>query len=65
MLSINCECTLSYLKRVENTINLIVLQDELAIILIVDITQETEIKGHPPHVKTCTTELGEYLELQC
>ena len=63
MLSINCECTLSYLKRVENTINLIVLQDELAIILIVDITQETEIKGH--HTLSCTTELGEHLELQC
>ena len=46
LLSKNCECTLSYLKMTENIINMIVLQDELPILLAVEITHETQIKGH-------------------
>ena len=38
--------TLSYLKLAENIIKKIVLQDELPIILTLEISHETQIKGH-------------------
>ena len=42
-------------------INMIVLQEELPIILIVEITLETQIKGHQTHKNIWTAELGEYV----
>ena len=42
-------------------INMIVLQEELPIILIVEITLETQIKGHQTHENIWTAELGEYV----
>ena len=48
-----------------NIINKIVLQDELPIILTVEISHETEIKGHPVYKDIWAPELGEHLEVQC
>ena len=59
-----CECTLFYLKMAANIINKIVLQDELPIILTVEISHETQIKGH--HVYKCLwAPEFEHLEVQC
>ena len=48
-----------------NIINKIVLQDELPIILTVEISHETQIKGHHVYKNIWTPELGEHLEVQC
>ena len=61
---------LSYLKMAENIINKIVLQDELpivltVIILTVEISHETQIKGHHVYKNIWTPELVEHLEVQC
>ena len=48
-----------------NIINKIVLQDELPIILTVEISHETQIKGHHVYKYIWATELGEHLEVQC
>ena len=48
-----------------NIINKIVLQDELPIILTVEISHETQIKGHHVYKDIWAPELGEHLEVQC
>ena len=48
-----------------NFINKIVLQDELPIILTVEISHETQIKGHHVYKDIWAPELGEHLEVQC
>ena len=48
-----------------NIINKIVLQDELPIILTVEISHETQIKGHHVYKDIWAPELGEQLEVQC
>ena len=48
-----------------NIINKIVLQDELPIILTVEISHETQIKGHHVYKDIGAPELGEHLEVQC
>ena len=48
-----------------NVINKIVLQDELPIILTVEISHETQIKGHHVYKDIWAPELGEHLEVQC
>ena len=48
-----------------NITDKILLQDELPIILIVEISHETQIKGHHVYKEIWTPELGEYLEVQC
>ena len=60
-----CECKLFYLKIAANIINKIVLQDELPIILTVEISHETQIKGHHVYKDIWAPELGEHLEVQC
>ena len=45
-------------------INMILLQDELPIILTVEISHETEIKGHHVYKDIWTPELGEHLEVK-
>ena len=50
---------------VENIINKIASQDELPIIPTVEISQETQIKGHHVYKNIWTPELGEHLEVQC
>ena len=47
----------------ENIIKKIVLQDELPIILAVEISHETQIKGHHVYKNIWTPELGEHLEV--
>ena len=46
-----------------NITDKILLQDELPIILIVEISHETQIKGHHVYKEIWTPELGEYLEV--
>ena len=48
-----------------NIINKIVLQDELPIILTVEISHETQIKGHHIYKDIWAPELSEHLEVQC
>ena len=48
-----------------NIINKIVLQDELPIILTVEISHETQIKGHHVYKDIWAPELREHLEVQC
>ena len=48
-----------------NIINKIVLQDELPIILTVEISHETQIKGHHIYKEVWAPELREHLEVQC
>ena len=48
-----------------NIINKIVLQNELPFILAVEISLETEIKGHHVYKDIWAPELGEHLEVQC
>ena len=38
-------------RKASHIINMIVLQEELPIILIVEITHETQMKGHQTHKK--------------
>ena len=47
-----------------NIIKKIVLQDELPIILTVEISHETQIKGHDVYKNIWAPELGEHLEVQ-
>ena len=49
----------------ENIIKKIVLQDELPIILAVEISHGTQIKGHHVYKNIWTPELDEHLEVQC
>ena len=58
------EYTLFYLKMAANIIKKIVLQDELPIILTVEISHETQIKGHDVYKNIWAPELGEHLEVQ-
>ena len=46
-------------------INKIVLQDELPIILPVEISHGTQIKGHHIYQDIWAPELGEHLEVKC
>ena len=48
-----------------NIINKIALQDELPIILAVEISHETQIKGHHVYKDIWAPELCEHLEVQC
>ena len=48
-----------------NVINQTVLQDELPIILTVEISHYTKIKGHHIYKNIWTPDLGEHLEVQC
>ena len=60
-----CECTLFCLKMAANIINKIVLQDELTIILTVEISHETQIKGHHVYKDIWAQEMGQHLDVQC
>ena len=48
-----------------NIINKIVLQDELTIILTVEISHETQIKGHHVYKDIWAPEMGQHLDVQC